>query len=399
MRRSLVSAVVGVAVVVGGAAFASTTDPVRHGRELFVRTWVPFDSRVAPGGDGLGPMFNATSCVACHNAGGTGGAGPRERNVILGAASQSNPQFLVIHRATTLSGKLPSTSNLALKSERNTPALFGAGLIDGISDAAILAVAANQAADDGVSGRVPHDTRTRIGRFGWKGHTSSLEAFVRNACAAELGLSLVDRAQAVPPPGELEDSWRMVMEAVRATAGPGGKPAGDSPDLTEEDVDALIAFVASLPRPEELVDQPMRAEGLAQFKAIGCDDCHQPDLDGVRGLYSDMLLHDLGGIADGASTYGIRHTSAVDILTDDDLAMISEMPASPTEWRTPPLWGVRDSAPYLHDGRAATVDEAIRMHRVEGEPAAKAYAALHQVDRVRLLGFLDSLVAPGTLAP
>src|SRR5687768_3424333 len=51
------------------------------GRELFVRQWIPNDSR--GGGDGLGPMFNDSSCVACHNQGGVGGSGPRAKNAQL----------------------------------------------------------------------------------------------------------------------------------------------------------------------------------------------------------------------------------------------------------------------------------------------------------------------------
>src|SRR5258708_27959533 len=45
-----------------------------QGHELFLREWVPGDPR-SHGGDGLGPLYNETSCVACHNLGAPGGAG------------------------------------------------------------------------------------------------------------------------------------------------------------------------------------------------------------------------------------------------------------------------------------------------------------------------------------
>ena len=64
------------------------------------------------------------------------------------------------------------------------------------------------------------------------------------------------------------------------------------------------------------------------------------------------------------------------------------------EWRTPPLWGVRDSAPYLHDGRAATLRDAIVMHGGQGEAAAKNFAVLGSEQQTRLLLFLNTLVAP-----
>ena len=64
------------------------------------------------------------------------------------------------------------------------------------------------------------------------------------------------------------------------------------------------------------------------------------------------------------------------------------------EWRTPPLWGVADSAPYMHDGRAATLEEAIRMHGGQGDAAAKLFASLDTTDRSRVLAFLRTLKAP-----
>ncbi|HEX6986936.1 MAG TPA: di-heme oxidoredictase family protein, partial [Planctomycetaceae bacterium] len=73
---------------------------------------------------------------------------------------------------------------------------------------------------------------------------------------------------------------------------------------------------------------------------------------------------------------------------------LSEIEATAREWKTPPLWGVADSAPYLHDGRAATLDEAIRLHAGQAEPAAERYAELSGEDRGKILAFLGTLRAP-----
>ncbi len=73
--------------------------------------------------------------------------------------------------------------------------------------------------------------------------------------------------------------------------------------------------------------------------------------------------------------------------------------AGPTEWRTPPLWGVADSAPYLHDGRASTLDEAIRLHGGEAEATSERYRKLDGRDRRELLSFLQSLGDRGTEPP
>src|SRR4029453_2713571 len=50
------------------------------GKELFTREWIAGDPR-SHQGDGLGPMFNDSSCLACHNQGGIGGGGPASKNV------------------------------------------------------------------------------------------------------------------------------------------------------------------------------------------------------------------------------------------------------------------------------------------------------------------------------
>jgi CxxC motif-containing protein (DUF1111 family) len=67
--------------------------------------------------------------------------------------------------------------------------------------------------------------------------------------------------------------------------------------------------------------------------------------------------------------------------------------AKQQEWRTPPLWGLRDSAPYLHDGRAATIEQAIALHGGEGENSARRYFRLKPAERLQLTLFLSSLTA------
>src|SRR5438445_13040115 len=58
----------------------ASAEDLALGRKLFLREWLPNDPR-SHGGDGLGPVFNDTSCVACHNLGGPGGGGPASKNV------------------------------------------------------------------------------------------------------------------------------------------------------------------------------------------------------------------------------------------------------------------------------------------------------------------------------
>jgi CxxC motif-containing protein (DUF1111 family) len=134
------------------------------------------------------------------------------------------------------------------------------------------------------------------------------------------------------------------------------------------------------------------------FKATGCEGCHVQTLASAKGIYSDLLLHDMGTrLADGAGTYETRGNQ--ELMTskeaDDGAPPASAaVAADAKEWRTPPLWGVRDSGPYLHDGRAGTLDEAVRLHEGEAADSVKKYNALQMTDQQAIMSFLESLAAP-----
>ena len=89
---------------------------------------------------------------------------------------------------------------LFVGSQRNTPALFGAGLIDAIPDQRLLDAAAKKHPGfNGVTGRVSRLADGSIGRFGWKAQTATLHDFVLNACATEMGLHVPGRSQLASP--------------------------------------------------------------------------------------------------------------------------------------------------------------------------------------------------------
>ncbi len=226
-----------------------------------------------------------------------------------------------------------------------------------------------------IRGRVGRTADGRIGRFGWKAQTASLGDFVRTACAVELGLETPGHPQSINPTTPDQPS-------------PG-------PDLSEAECDALTRFVASLPRPIQRpsfsrAQEASVSAGSRVFLGTGCAVCHAPQLGHVQDLYSDLLLHDLGdSLADGAGYYGSPAPSA-----PTEIAVNTDPPARPSEWRTPPLWGLRHSGPYLHDGRARTLDEAIRLHGGEAQKVVKTYRSLPQLEQKQLAAFLLSLAAP-----
>jgi CxxC motif-containing protein (DUF1111 family) len=275
-----------------------------------------------------------------------------------------------------------------IESKRNTPPLFGAGLIDAIPDKVLEEVAADQAkasADASpefrrgdevlpVRGRVARLKDGRASRFGWKATVANLREFTLQACSSELGLEVPGFARAAPP-------WKSDYKA-------------EGIDLTSAQCDALTRFVASLPspgvRPADSTEQAGAIErGRELFASVGCAVCHRPKLGVVEGIYSDLLLHDMGHELSDSGSYTVLEP---EIASKDK----SKQPraANELEWRTPPLWGMRDSAPYLHDGRAATVAKAVALHGGEGRSAAQEYERLSEKEREQVELFLKTLAVP-----
>lgn len=353
MRMWLTGSLVLMTATAGVAATSGTEAVTAHseGRELFTREWVRNDPRSAAGA-GLGEQANAESCVACHSQGGVGGAGGRSRNV--GTALDLNNVFGG-RQAMMIPPMTLENVSVPLGSPRNPPALFGAGLIDRVPASELRTLAAKSfEAHPAISGRVSELDDGRVGRFAWKGHVSSLADFVTQACEVELGL---------------------VVERL------GDESSVAAADLLAPQTDALTRYVGALSAPEEQVNQPLAARGEHVFNQVGCVSCHVESVGPAKRVFSDLLLHDMGpGLSDAG--FGYAQVAA------------SELVAVAQEWRTPPLWGVRDSGPYLHDGRADTLSEAITLHGGEAESVVMAWHALDDRDRAALDSFLRSLVAP-----
>ena len=464
--RRVISACSSMLLVAAFAAPATAVEAdavkVAEGKALFERKFEPLNPAQGRG-DGLGPVYNLDSCAGCHAQGGLGGSGPADLNAVTlsvqkakkGFGSKMDPKKLApmikqihpglvegdeikgnvtLHRFGTSQDYEPLRAALAgppipllmspeqrlefqralaiesvrdiesqqpvrvTLSQRNTTALFGAGLIDQIPRAAIAELVRTQQHEGRVSGRMGLESRGATGRFGWRGHIDRLHDFVLGACANELGLDVPETPQPMDP-------TRPKYRAVAL-------------DLSADQCASLTAFVASLPAPKFVA--PLEAEklelvenGREVFRSVGCADCHVERIGPIEGIYSDLLLHNLGpALADPVlpeSQFvrsepfpitppgnGIRSQSARRGYNGSSQFVISELTIAELsqEWRTPPLWGLADSAPYLHDGRAASVVEAIALHGGEAESCKKVYFALPVADRMAMLEFLSCLQAP-----
>jgi CxxC motif-containing protein (DUF1111 family) len=263
-----------------------------------------------------------------------------------------------------------------------TTALFGAGWIDLISDRAILKNARNRGLrllrreltgefDNVPVGRA-RTVAGGVGKFGWKGQFATLEEFVAAACSNELGLGVPGVPQAQPL----------------------GTKGGDDPqpDLTREQFGSLVSFVKTLPKPVEVGSD---ARGNALFREVGCAICHVPDIGGVRGVYSDFLLYTLEDPRPQGGGTGNYNEPPPQL----QLPQRPDHEPKPSEWKTPPLWGVADSAPYMHDGTAPTLLAAIQKHRGDAKRVTERFEALPPADKAALVSFLGTLKAPPTAVP
>ena len=424
---------------------------LERGRALFERTWAPTHQQ-HPEADGLGPVYNERSCQACHSLGGIGGAGPIGKNIdllspttrpgemppddLVRRLNRVHPAFkgmssIVLHKFSTDAepyqgfrrtlldlgdaadaNSPPQLSKLAARlsenpsapqktidqqelrfvwSQRNTTPLFGLGRIGRISDAEMQSVAFAQRQENaGVSGRF-------TGRFGWRGQIDELGEFVRSACATELGLNVGTHPQGIDP---LQVSGSDKQERVSRKV-----------DLTQQQCSDLTAYVAALPAPRRIVPETPQQirlveQGELVFNRTGCASCHQRKLGQIVGLYSDLLVHEMGErLSDpspapvmqvsarmqgegGGGAYGGATTLVVQSVNEDPRR----------EWKTPPLWGVRDSGPYLHDGRAETIEAAVLYHDGEATDSVKRFRELSTVERAQMLAFLGTLAAPDPAA-
>lgn len=291
--------------------------------------------------------------------------------------------------ATKIRSREISGPGFVLKgSERNTTALFGAGVIDDIP-AAVIEAAAKSTHENfpRVKGRVHRMADGKIGRFGWKAQKATLREFTLSACANELGLDVPGHAQSVAAYDKKEKAHGHDMNARQA--------------------DALVAYVKSLPAPVQKQPKDKKASGLIDegkklFTDVGCATCHKQDMGDAKGIFSDLLLHDLGEGLQASGSYGQTPVPLDDPEPETQAKADGEQaPKKPaakgpsvSEWKTPPLWGLRDSAPYLHDGRAKTVEQAVAFHGGEAEQSTVRFFMLSKQQRQKVLAFLNTLHAP-----
>jgi len=354
--------------------------------------------------DGLGPIFNAQSCVACHDQPLTstgavtiGGASAitETRFGATNADGTFNPltseDGTLLHQSSIVPAAQETVpKDATIVAHRKTTPLFGAGLIEAIPDSTIMANV-HTTPIDGVVGRaavltdaVTTEIHTNmVGRFGWKCQESTLLAFSGDAYLNEMGVTNRFFTTDFAPDGN---------EAVLVATEPDGYTATSLQDLPEnpalpesptnkDDLARFTDFMELLAPPPPLPLSREALRGQQLFTQLNCVACHKPSMQTGPStvspslafknvpLYSDLLLHRMGSLGDG----------------------IAQAAARTDEMRTAPLWGLRERAPYLHDGRAATILEAITLHDGEALMIRNRFVSLPKDDQNAIIAFLNSI--------
>jgi CxxC motif-containing protein (DUF1111 family) len=312
--------------------------------------------------EGVGPLFNGDACRSCHFDPVVGGAGPSGVDAMRQGSftgfTFTRPgagTALPRHAVTDTRPEADADSNFF--EPRQTPSALGLGLLERIPREAIDALAdPSDDDDDGIAGRAHVLEDGRLGRFGWKANVPSVRDFVRDALSGELGLTVPNEPGLSFGSSEDDDET----------------PDPEADASTIDNISAFIAFLA--PPPRSRVDATLEDRGEDIFDAVRCGSCHVPTLQTGDGIdvhaYTDLLLHD---------------------IAEPNALGIEEGAAGVHDFRTAPLWGLGRTAPYLHDGRASTIEDAIAEHAGEGSGARDAVGELSVTDREALLAFLRSL--------
>lgn len=400
------------------------------GNSFFNQNWVASPASTTSR-DGLGHLFNARSCSACHVRDGRAEP-PGEGETALGLVMRISlpgrlptgapvpepsyglqlseralpglkPEGHVRVRYEEVEGRYSDGERFSLRrptyeivelgadplssetrfSPRVAPAVHGLGLLAAVEESTLRALEDPSDGDgDGISGKLnmvwDYEAKRLVpGRFGWKANQPSLRQQTAGAFVGDLGVT--------SPMFPEENHTAAYAERHNFE----DQPEDQHPELSAKILQRVTAYLETIAPPARRdVDDPVVRQGQQIFAKMNCASCHTPELRTGNDYplvelrnqtirpYTDLLLHDMGkGLADGREDFE----------------------ASGQEWRTPPLWGiglqerVNGHTTLLHDGRARNLTEAILWHGGEAESSRERFLNSTREERSALLSFLESL--------
>jgi CxxC motif-containing protein (DUF1111 family) len=368
--------------------------------DTFALDQAQFERRHDPG-TGLGPVFNGTSCVECHNNGVAGAASQftEQRVGHLDANGNFvNPTIAINEGANTITGRaIVNDRSICPQAQEHVPATetirtsravlntLGDGFVEAVPDQTFLSIAADQ---PGLSGgmiqgeaiQVPifeSPGQTSVGKFGWKDQDPTILSFSGDAYLNEMGVT-----NRLKP--------KDVTSVCKVTSDP-----EDTPDaLGLADIDHFAQFIRGTrvpPRDTVLAATPNAIAGQSLFSSVGCVTCHVANLttappgtvinggaytvpaalgNKIIHPYGDFLLHNVG-TGDGIVQAGPADTA--------------------NKLRTSPLWGLHIKSRFMHDNASMTLNDAIQRHAGEAAGVVASFNNLTAALQQQLITFLQSL--------
>jgi CxxC motif-containing protein (DUF1111 family) len=351
--------------------------------------------------DGLGPVYNAQSCVSCHQNPNSGGAsqftelrvGHKDAN-----GNFVNPTIFINDGKNTITDRsivndraigpeaqehIPASENIrALRAALNT---LGDGFVEAIDDRTLLAIAEEQPelSDGRVHGEAVEAPifeapgQTRVGRFGWKDQHSSLLSFIGDAYLNEMGITNRLRP-------------KDATTVLKTTQDPEDQPD----ELGMADIDHFAQFVRGTmvpPRDTALAATSAALKGGEVFRRLGCDVCH---VESIRTAPAGTLIN--GGMFSVPEALGdkIIHPFGDyllhDIGTGDGIVQVGPQDTA-NKLRTAPLWGLRTKPRFMHDLASLSIEDAISRHDGEAREPARHFRELSREEKKVLLTFMRTL--------
>jgi CxxC motif-containing protein (DUF1111 family) len=368
--------------------------------DTFVADQMEFE-RVHDPTNGLGPLFNGTSCAQCHQNNVTGSAsqitevrvGHLDANgnfanptiLINGGATSITGRSIVNDRATCDMAQEQTPDTETIRARRAVLNTLGDGFVEAVTDQTLMGIAANQPSQSGglIHGEailVPVLESTgamAVGRFGWKDQQPTVLSFAADAYLNEMGVTNRLRP-------------KDVTSVCKVSPDP-----EDVPDATGlADIDRFAQFIRATqapPRDTVLAATDDAKAGAKLFDNIGCGICHvstlvtAPTGTVINGgaytvpaalankmihPYGDFLLHDVG-TGDGIYQAGPPETA--------------------NKMRTAPLWGLHIRSRFMHDLESLTLPDAIKRHKGEAIQVSNRFRHLNVKEQQQLITFLKSL--------
>lgn len=399
------------------------------GNKIFNTSWVTAPASVKTL-DGLGPVFNRSSCSGCHFKDGRGrppignekmmnsmlirmsmkedtnydgvkelrphphyGLQLNDRS-ITGVPAEGNVKITY----TEIPGEYSDGTKYSLRkpnykfidmnfgdldleevaiSPRVAPSVHGIGLLEAIPEETILSfIDKNDSNQDGIIGKanyVPNEKGEYVlGRFGWKSNAPTIKIQSANAALGDIGITTSINPKENCPEIQTECNNSFVEDI----------------DMNDKQLKAMTFYLQTLATPARRdINNPVNLRGEEIFAQLNCTSCHKTNIktgnheipylaNSIISPYTDLLLHDMGeGLADNRR----------------DFAATGRM------WRTAPLWGigliptVNSHSFLLHDGRARNIEEAILWHDGEAKKSREEFVNLPKDDREALIAFINSL--------